>query len=85
MRASVHDLVLKGGRVLDPAQGRDKVADVAFADGRVAEVGAGLAARESIDCAGRLVVPGLIDLHTHVWYGGIAIGVWPDPVARRSG
>ena len=80
-----HDLVLKNGRVIDPAQGLDEITDVAFANGKVAAVGKGLEGAESVDCTGRLVVPGLLDLHTHVWYGGIYIGVSPDPVARKSG
>lgn len=80
------DLVLKGGRVLDPAQGMDQVADVAFAEGKVAAVGQGLGdARETRDVGGRMVVPGLIDLHTHVWWGGTSLGVKPDAYARMSG
>ncbi|MDE2333393.1 MAG: amidohydrolase/deacetylase family metallohydrolase [Rhodospirillales bacterium] len=80
------DLVLKGGRVLDPAQGMDAVADVAFSGGKVAAVGANLGpAAETRDVAGRIVVPGLIDLHTHVWWGGTSLGVMPDDYARMSG
>ena len=80
------DLVLKGGRVIDPAQERDEIADVAFADGRVAAVGAALGpAREERDVAGRIVVPGLIDLHTHVYWGGTSLGVDADAYAKPSG
>ncbi len=80
------DLVLKGGRVLDPAQGMDTVADVAFAGGKVAAVGPDLGpAKETRDVSGRMVVPGLIDLHTHVWWGGTSLGVMPDDYARISG
>ena len=80
------DLVLKGGRVIDPARGVDAVLDVGFADGRVAAVGADLgAAQDSRDVSGRLVVPGLIDLHTHVYWGGTSLGVQPDAYARASG
>ena len=82
----MYDLVLKGGRVVDPAQGLDAVCDVAFRDGRIAAVGAKLGpATEERDVAGKIVVPGLIDLHTHVYWGGTSIGVDPDAYARRSG
>ena len=83
----MHDLLLKGGRVIDPARGVDQAADVAFAEGRVAEIGPDLsarAAREVRDASGRLVVPGLIDLHTHVYWGGTSAGVDPEALARQS-
>jgi dihydroorotase len=82
----MHDLVLKGGRVIDPAAGYDAVTDVAFANGRVAAVGPDLGpAREVRDVAGKLVVPGLIDLHTHVYWGGTSLGVDPDLYAKPCG
>ena len=63
-------LVLAGGRVIDPASGFDAVADVVLQDGKVAAVGAGAGARfagaERIDVAGKVVCPGLIDLHVHL-------------------
>lgn len=64
------DLVLRGGRVIDPTAERplDAAVDVRIADGRIAEVGRGLAAgagARSVDVAGKLVVPGLVDLHVH--------------------
>jgi dihydroorotase len=65
----VTKLLLKGGRVLDPGRGTDAVLDVAFADGKVAAIGPALRAEPGAavrDVAGCLVVPGLIDLHTHV-------------------
>jgi dihydroorotase len=84
----MYDLVIRGGRVIDPAQGQDGHADVAFKDGKVAAVAAEIeaaAAREVVSAAGKLVVPGLIDLHTHVYWGGTSLSVRPEPVARRSG
>ena len=63
------DLVLRGGRVVDPESGLDAVRDVAVADGRIAAVGTGLTARTSrgdIDVAGQVVTAGFIDLHSHV-------------------
>ena len=82
----MHDLMLRGGRVIDPASGRDGVADVAFADGKVAAVGADLGeAKDVRDVAGKIVTPGLIDLHTHVYWGGTSLGVDAPTIARRSG
>jgi dihydroorotase len=64
------DLVLRGGRVLDPASGIDGPADVAIAEGRIAAVGRGLphAAGRVLDVSGLYVVPGLIDMHAHVFH-----------------
>src|ERR1700746_3890204 len=81
------NLVLRGGRIIDPASGRDETADIAFGDGKVTEIGRDLAARDAeiVDVRGLLVVPGLIDLHTHVYWGGTSLGVDAAEVARRSG
>ena len=60
-------LLLKGGRVIDPASKRNEVADVLVEDGVIRAVGANLAddGAEIYDAAGKVVVPGLIDMHTH--------------------
>ena len=61
-------LLLKGGRVVDPASGIDALADVLVEGGRIAKVGTGLKAPEgaqAVDAAGRVVCPGLIDIHVH--------------------
>ena len=81
------DLILRGGRVIDPASGHDETADVAFGDGRVTGVGRNLADGDAaaIDACGLLVVPGLIDLHAHVYWGGTSLGVDAAEVARHSG
>ncbi|HVQ77779.1 MAG TPA: amidohydrolase/deacetylase family metallohydrolase [Candidatus Binatia bacterium] len=83
------DLVLRGGRVLDPARGVDAVMDVAISAGRIAAVEPripGRAARRTMSVADRLVVPGLIDTHAHVYEhvtGGF--GMNPDVVGVRAG
>ena len=83
-----YDLILRGGRVVDPSQKLDAVTDVAFADGKVARIGAGLrpdAKTDVRDVSGRIVTPGLIDLHTHVYWGGTSLGVDAEDFCRRSG
>ena len=65
------DLVLRGGRVIDPESGLDAAADVAVTGDRVTAVGAGLPpGRAGLDAAGLVVTAGFIDLHSHV--NGIA-------------
>jgi dihydroorotase len=61
-------LLLKGGRVVDPEVGLDAVCDVLIRDGVIVEVGEGLAMPkgESVDCTGKVVLPGLVDVHTHL-------------------
>jgi N-acyl-D-aspartate/D-glutamate deacylase len=61
------EVVLRGGRVIDPESGFDAVADVAIGQGRVAEIGTGLAtAPFEVDVAGLVVTAGFVDLHSHV-------------------
>src|ERR1700686_1652236 len=81
------DLLLRGGRIIDPANGRDEVADIAFADGEIAAIGHDLPREgaEVVDARGVVVAPGLIDLHTHVYWGGTSLGVDAALVAQRSG
>jgi dihydroorotase len=81
-----YDLVLRGGRVIDPGQGIDAVADVAFAGGKVAAVGPGLEDGAAVyDAAGSIVMPGMVDFHAHVYWGGASLGIDADQLARRCG
>jgi dihydroorotase len=66
-QASKYDLLIRGGRVIDPSVHLDAVRDVAISGGRIAAVEPSIAgaAADTIDARGKLVVPGLIDIHTH--------------------
>ena len=66
-QAARYDLIIRGGRVIDPSARLDAIRDVAIAGGRIAAVEAHVAgdAADTLDARGRLVVPGLLDIHTH--------------------
>ncbi len=83
-----YDLLLKGGHVIDASQKLDGVSDVAFRGGTVAAVGANLkpgSSTEVRDVSGYIVSPGLIDLHTHVYWGGTSLGIDAEEFCRTSG
>jgi dihydroorotase len=85
--AVTYDLILKGGRVIDPSQNLDRVTDVAFAAGKVARIGDALDAGSADirDVSGFMVTPGIIDLHTHVYWGGTSLGIDAEEFCRVSG
>jgi len=83
-----YDLILRGGHVIDPSQNINGVMDVGFAGGKAAGVGTGLKAGPGTDVrnvAGYIVTPGLIDLHTHVYWGGTSLSIDADDYCRSSG
>src|SRR5260221_9549165 len=90
-----YDLLLKGGRVIDPKNNRDGRFDVAIKAGRIAAVEPSIAAataRKVVDVNGMLVTPGLIDLHVHVFFTAGNPGAWagdlsvpPDAFSFRTG
>src|SRR4051794_19567807 len=84
----VWDLLIVGGTLIDPAQGIHDRRDVAFAGGKVVAVGASLPkdqAMQTIDAAGKLVTPGLIDVHVHVFPGISHLGIEPDATCLAHG
>lgn len=88
MSETPFDLVVRGGTVIDPASGTNREADVAILGGRIVAVGEvvrDVPARRTIDAKGCLVVPGLIDLHAHVYASVTPLSVDPDPLAARTG
>jgi dihydroorotase len=85
----LYDVLLRGGRVIDPAQNIDGIHDVAIKDGRIAAVLPSIApssAKDSVDVSGKLVLPGLIDTHAHVFeYVTGRFGLEADLCGVRSG
>ena len=65
--AATYDLIIKGGRVIDPSAGIDAVRDVAISAGRIAAIAPSIAgdSTETLDARGKIVAPGLIDIHVH--------------------
>ncbi len=83
-----YDLLIKGGTLIDPAQNIHADKDIAFAEGLVAAVGDDLStedARNAVDASGRIVTPGMIDLHVHVFPGVSHFGIEPDPTCLARG
>jgi dihydroorotase len=94
--SEVFDIVVKGGRILDPCEGLDTNADIGIRYGRIASIGRDLAVHRDrhylaetgtqvVDATGKLVVPGFIDLHTHPFTGVCPIAIPADAFASRSG
>ncbi|HEY1668074.1 MAG TPA: amidohydrolase family protein [Trebonia sp.] len=90
-----YDLLIKGGHVLDPGQDLDAALDIAIAGGKIAKIAADIEPEDAarvieVRGPGRHIVPGLIDLHTHVANGAVTQGVGmgscdADDIGVRSG
>ena len=80
-----YDLVLKDGHVIDPSQKIDAIMDVAIHDGKIAAIAKSIEGGNKIESvANAYVVPGLIDCHAHVYWGGTSLSVNADDIAERS-
>ena len=83
------DILIRGGHVIDPSQGLSDVRDVAVGQSKIQAVQRDLQGsfnpRHTIDARGLYVVPGLIDLHVHIYPGHIPLGLDPDPLCPAGG
>jgi dihydroorotase len=87
-RGEAFDLLIHGGELIDPSQGLRGSYDLAIRHGRIAALRSRIDpahARRHIDARGYLVVPGLIDLHSHVYPYGSALGIPADELAPQQG
>lgn len=83
-----HEIIIKGGTVIDPAQGLHGRRDVAIAGGRITAVEESIPdgdALDVIEAGGLLVLPGLVDLHVHVWWGVAHLAIEADPHSLARG
>ena len=82
------DLLIRGGRVIDPSQNVDGLMDIAVTGGRISGVMPDIPAEGAgkvIDATGRIVTPGLIDLHVHAYDGFLNNGANPDVIGVNQG
>ena len=86
--AASYDLLIAGGRVIDPGQGLSAVRDVAILHGKVARIAENIPraqARSVFEAEDQIVTPGLIDFHSHVYEDGTPLGTNSDRVGNQSG
>jgi len=82
------DLLVKGGKVVDPSQRISALRDIAIRDGKVAALAENLSetqAKQVLDARGKIVTPGLIDVHVHVYDGVAPLGIPADPNCIAKG
>lgn len=88
MKEKIFDLIIQGGTVIDPGEGLNSKIDIAIKDGCIVNIQPNISsikAKQSIDVTDKIVTPGLIDFHTHVYWGSTELGVEPNWVAAKSG
>jgi dihydroorotase len=86
--APKYDLLIKGGRVIDPSQSLSTMRDVAIAGNKVAAIAAAIPetdARIIVDARGKIVTPGLVDIHVHVYDGVAPLAIPADPNSIAKG
>jgi dihydroorotase len=83
-----YDLLIRSGTIIDPVSGQQAVSDMAVSSGRIAAIAQDLPVTEAaqvLDARGQYVTPGLIDMHTHCYWGATYWGIEADPIAARTG
>jgi dihydroorotase len=86
--APKYDLLIKGGRVIDPSQSLAATRDVAIAGSKVAAIAAAIPETEArivVDARGKIVTPGLVDIHVHVYDGVAPLAIPADPNCIAKG
>jgi dihydroorotase len=84
----MYDLLIKGGRVIDPALEVDKILDIAISEQKIAQVAKDISASEGqqvIAAKGKIVTPGLIDMHCHIYDSIHSISIEPDVAGVKQG
>jgi dihydroorotase len=84
----LYDLLVKGGRLMDPSQGINEKKDVAISRGKVVQVASSISASKSrrvLDASGKIVSPGFVDLHTHVAHDVVRLSIDPEKVCLPYG
>ena len=83
----VYDLLLKGARVIDPSQDIDGIRDVGIIGGKIAAMEEGVVdlATETIDLSDKILTPGWIDIHAHLYAGSTTWGIRGDALCLATG